>query len=462
MRLVVVSNRVTLVSKSKPAAGGLAVGVHSALADLGGIWFGWSGQTSQEPLDRPRRVRSGKLSYILTDLTDDELAGYYDGFANRTLWPLFHYRLDLASFEHEWWGTYRSVNRRFAAEVAPLLQPGDLVWIHDYHLIPMASELRRLGFQGRIGFFLHTPFPAAQIMMVLPWHRQLMQDLCAYDLVGFQTPTDLEQFCDYVVRELRGEPDGACLRALGRRFQAIACPIGIDVAEMVELGSSAEARTHAERMRGALRRRAMIMGVDRLDYSKGIPERLRAFEALLRDHPEHRGKVTFLQISAPSREDVPEYVNLRLEVEQLAGGINGRFAEPDWMPLRYINRTYPRRALAGFFRLSRVGFLTPLRDGLNLVAEEFVAAQDASDPAVLVLSRFAGAASVLEPAGALTVNPYDIYDAAGALHRALLMSVEERRARFTSLFAAVQGNDIIAWRRRFLAHLHPGAAAEEH
>jgi trehalose 6-phosphate synthase len=259
---------------------------------------------------------------------------------------------------------------------------------------------------------------------------------------------------------LRGEADGRDLKAVGRRLRAVVCPIGIDVAEMAELASSTEARTHAERMRAALRRRAMIMGVDRLDYSKGIPERLHAFETLLRDHPEHRSQVTFLQISAPSREDVPEYVNLRLEVEQLAGGINGRYAEPDWMPLRYINRTYSRRALAGFFRLSRVGFLTPLRDGLNLVAEEYLAAQDPTDPGVLVLSRFAGAASILESAGALIVNPYDIHDAAGALHRALMMSVEERTDRHRTLLAAIEENDVTRWRQRFLDHLRGPASAE--
>jgi trehalose 6-phosphate synthase len=454
VRLVVVSNRVTQVSKTKPAAGGLAVGVHSALADLGGIWFGWSGQTTAGEVGQVRRSRSGKITYALTDLSEDEFAGYYAGFANRTLWPLCHYRIDLASFEHEWWAVYRRVNERFAQALAPLLEPDDLVWVHDYHLIPMASELRRLGVQARLGFFLHTPFPAAQVLVVLPWHRQLAADLCAYDVVGFQTPTDLQQFRDYLARELRGELDGTEeIGALGRRLRGIACPIGIDVEEMAALGSAPEARTHAERMRTALRRRNLVMGVDRLDYSKGIPERLRAFEILLRDHPEHRGSVSFLQISAPSREDVPEYVSLRTEVEQLAGAIGGRYGEPDWMPLRYINRTYPRRALAGFFRLARVGFLTPLRDGLNLVAEEFVAAQDPADPGVLVLSRFAGAASVLEHAGALIVNPYDVYDSAGALHRALNMSEEERAERLKSMLAAIRDNDITTWRRRFVAAL---------
>jgi trehalose 6-phosphate synthase len=460
LRLVVVSNRVTQLSKSKSAtAGGLAVGVHAALSDMGGIWFGWSGQIVEEGRPSPKRTRSGKLTYVLTDLTAEEYDGFYAGFANRTLWPLCHYRIDLASFKHDWWQTYRRVNQRFAEQLAPMLEPDDLVWVQDYHLIPMASELRRLGVENRIGFFLHTPFPAAQVLIVMPWHRQIAADLCAYDSVGFQTEVDLQQFKDYVARELRGEVDDTpSIRALGRRLEGIAAPIGVDVEDLAKLGGSPEARSHGERMRASLRRRALITGVDRLDYSKGLPERLRAFEVLLREYPEHRSEVTFLQISAPSREAVPEYVNLRTEVEQLAGHIIGAYAEPDWVPLRYINRAYPRRALMGFFRHSRVGFLTPLRDGLNLVAEEFVAAQDPEDPGVLVISRFAGAATVLEGAGALIVNPYDVFDTASALHRALTMSQEERVDRQKSLFAAVRRNDITAWRRRCLASLQ-GARA---
>ncbi|SNB60785.1 trehalose 6-phosphate synthase [Arboricoccus pini] len=455
MRLVVVSNRVTQVSKTRPAAGGLAVGVHAALAEHGGIWFGWSGDVAEEP--KLKRHRQGDVTYVLTDLTSEEKAGFYSGFSNRTLWPLFHYRLDLASFSHEWYQVYRRVNQRFARELAPQLQPDDIIWIQDYHLIPMATELRRLGVTNRIGFFLHIPYPAAQIMVVLPWHRQLAADFCAYDVVGFQTPTDLQQFKDYVARELSGDVDAATtIRALGRRLQAIACPIGIDVDEMQALAAAVEARSHVERMRSALRRSALVVGVDRLDYSKGIPERLRAFETLLRDYPEHHGQVSFLQISAPSREEVPEYVLLRNEVEQLAGRITGQYGEPDWLPLRYINRTHPRRALAGYFRYARVGFVTPLRDGLNLVAQEYVAAQIEDNPGVLVLSRFAGASAALEAAGALIVNPYDVHDTAGALNRALVMSADERRDRHRGVLATIRHNDITAWRKRFLSYLDSG------
>ena len=403
-------------------------------------------------LGQPRTVQSGRVSYVLTGLTQEELAGYYAGFANRTLWPLFHYRLDLTTFDHDWWATYRRVNQRFAEELAPRLRPDDLVWIHDYHLIPMATELRRLGVQNRIGFFLHIPFPAAQVIINMPWHRQIAADLCAYDVLGFQTAIDLQQFKDYVARELSGDVDaGSEIRALGRRLHGTACPIGIDVDEMRRLAASPEAERARQRLRSTLHDRTLIFGVDRLDYTKGIPERLRAFEVLLTENPEHRRNVTFLQISAPSREDVPEYREIRTDVEQLSGHINGRFGDADWTPLRYINRAYTRRQLSGFYRLARVGFVTPLRDGLNLVAEEYVAAQDEQDPGVLVISRFAGAASILT--GALIVNPYDPYDVAGALHRALTMSLEERVDRMQTLAHAVRQNDITAWRRRSLYYL---------
>jgi len=459
LRLVVVSNRVTQIAKGKAAsAGGLAVGVHAALAELGGLWFGWSGAVTAAPAGPPRRSHSGRIDYLLTDLSEEEHAGYYAGFANRTLWPLCHYRPDLVRYEHAWWATYRAVSRRFAEALAPLLEDGDLVWVHDYHLIPLGHELRQLGVKARIGFFLHIPFPAAQMLVVMPWHRQLVQDLCAYDVLGFQTPSDVQQLKDYVARELGGEVDAPeRMRALGRTVEVLACPIGIDVAEMASLAAGPEAQTHATRMRAALRRRTLMMGVDRLDYSKGLPERLRAYDTLLREHPEQRGAVTLLQISAPSREEVPEYVSLRAEVEQLAGSINGRYGDPDWVPLRYINRAYPRRALAGFYRLARVGFLTPMRDGLNLVALEFVAAQDEADPGVLVLSRFAGAASILDAAGALIINPSDVVDTAGALHRALGMSREERTDRWRGMMAAVERNDVHAWRRRFVGSLQSEA-----
>jgi trehalose 6-phosphate synthase len=452
-RLVVVSNRVSVLTGRKAAsAGGLAVGVHSALAAAGGVWFGWSGEVHADADTSVKTQRVGKITYLLTDLTEDEHAGYYAGFANRTLWPLFHYRIDLTVFDRGWHDTWRQVNRRFAEQLMAHLRPDDRVWVQDYHLIPMGRELRALGFEGRIGFFLHIPFPSPELYLALPWYKSIVEDFCAYDVAGFQTPSDLHQFHELVRLEMgaRIGEDGV-VRLPDHDLVAGAFPIGIDVDDVARMAVGLDGRRHADRLRATLMGRPLIIGVDRLDYSKGIPERLRAFEQLLREHPAFHNQVVYVQISAPSREDVPEYQSLRRTVERLAGHINGRLGAADWTPVRYVNRSYTRRALSGFFRASRVGLVTPLRDGMNLVAAEYVAAQDQEDPGVLVLSRFAGAAGYMD--GAVVVNPYDATMTAAALNQALSMSLEERQARHAVMLRAVRRNDINAWRDQFLAAL---------
>jgi trehalose 6-phosphate synthase len=452
-RLIVVSNRVTPVSDSKAAtAGGLAVGVLAALRESGGIWFGWSGQIADTNKPTPKVLRTGNITFITIDLSQADFDGYYGGFSNRTLWPLFHYRLDLASFDRDSYITYRRVNRLFAEQLASYLRDDDLVWIHDYHMIPMGEELRQLGIRCRLGFFLHIPFPSAEVYMTMPWHDRLMQAFCAYDLIGFQTSNDLRNFHDYVYREGIGYglSDGL-VQAFDRTLRAQDFPIGINAEEFAQMALSAEAVRTSQRLSRSLLGRKLIIGVDRLDYSKGIPERLRAYETLLQNYPEQRRQVTFVQISAPSREDVPEYAEIRSQVEATAGRINGRFGEFDWVPLRYINRSFTRRTLAGFFSLSRVGLVTPLRDGMNLVAKEYVAAQPEDDPGVLILSRFAGAADELE--GAIIVNPYDLEAVAEAMHLGLTMPLEERQDRWRRLLAQVKEHDVVRWRRRFVETL---------
>ncbi len=444
-RLVVVSNRVTQATPKKAnQAGGLAVGLLAALREVGGIWFGWSGETTLDEPGPIRTSRTGNIQYALTDLTVDDFEDYYNNFANRTLWPLFHYRIDLATYNHRWYTAYRRVNRLFAERLAPLLRPEDVVWIHDYHLLPLATELRRLGVANRLAFFLHIPFPAPEMFATLPWQRELAFDLCTYDIVGFQTRTDLRQFLNYVDLELGGHVDAEGWNKVeGRVFRAADIPIGIDGDEFRHMAALPEARRQRHRLEASLGGRQLIIGVDRLDYTKGIPERLKAFEALLESmEPGDKG-VSFVQISAPSRSDVPEYQRLRVEVETLSGHINGRFSEADWVPLRYINRSFTRTALAGMFELSRIGLVTPLRDGMNLVAKEYVAAQDPEDPGVLVLSRFAGAAGELD--GALIVNPYDIYQVARAMDAGLSMPLDERKDRHERMMAKVRHHDITGW-----------------
>ncbi len=444
-RLVVVSNRVTVArGKQATQAGGLAVGLLAALKEAGGLWFGWSGDTTTEAPGPVRTLSAGGIAYALTDLTVDDFEDYYNNFANRTLWPLFHYRIDLATYDHHWYAAYRRVNRLFAERLKALLRPDDLVWVHDYHMIPLAAELRRLGVKNRLAFFLHIPFPAPELYLTMPWQRDLALDLCQYDVVGFQTPIDLRQFRAYVEQELAGTfDDDGWTRVEGRALLAAAIPIGIEAEEFARMPSAPEAQRQRRLLADATRGRRLIVGVDRLDYTKGIAERLRAFQVLLEGLGPDDKSVSFMQISAPSRSDVPEYVTLRTEVETLAGHINGRFSDSDYVPLRYINRSFSRTALAGFFHLSRIGLVTPLRDGMNLVAKEYVAAQNPEDPGVLVLSRFAGAAGELD--GALIVNPYDVYQVARAMDAGLGMPHDERKDRWQRMMAKVRHFDIRGW-----------------
>ena len=436
------------------------MGLLATLRETGGIWFGWSGETPEEATTLPKVFRSGNITYITLDLDEQDFEDYYGGFANRTLWPLFHYRLDLSTFDSDWYKTYRKVNRLFAEQLFPYLRDDDLIWIHDYHLIPMAEELRRLGVKAKIGFFLHIPFPAWEVYVTLPWHDQLMRALCMHDLLGFQTQNDLRNFHDYLYREGIGYAlDDGMAQVGDHRLKARDYPIGIDVDDFAEMSTSVEAKRSSERLSRSLLGRNLIIGVDRLDYTKGIVERLRAYETLLKDYPNQRGQVTFTQISQPSRQDVPEYLDLRHQVEAMSGRINGRFNEYDWMPLRYINRGFTRRTLSGFFRLSRVGLVTPLRDGMNLVAREYVAAQSPDDPGVLILSRFAGAADDMD--GAVIVNPYDVEAVAEMMYRSLIMPLDERQDRWRRLNAKIRQNDIVNWRKSFIADLRDMAETSE-
>jgi len=369
-RLVVVSNRIA-GGAGAAMSGGLAVAIQAALKANGGIWFGWSGEIAESPAPAPILSRQGNVTYAKLDLQRLDYDGYYNGFANRVLWPLFHYRPDLVDFRREDLAGYRRVNAQFAAQLAPLLQPGDLVWIHDYHLMTLGEELRALGVEHPIGFFLHTPFPPSELFRMLPNHAALMRALCACDLVGFQTDSDLDGFRSYIEREAGGRAVGGDrLVAFGRRLRAAAFPIGIDVDTVTDQASQSVGTRHMARLHESLRERKLMLGVDRLDYSKGLLARFIAFGRLFERFADTRGRLTFLQIAPPTRSEVPEYLNIRRSLEAEAGHINGRFAEFDWTPLRYLNRSFNRRTLFGLMRAAQIGLVTPLRDGVNLVAKE--------------------------------------------------------------------------------------------
>ena len=451
-RLVVVSNRVADI-EAGPQSGGLAVSLGAALKENGGLWFGWDGNIVEDDADRaPSLVRQDSVTLVTVPLTRSEYDTYYLGYSNKVLWPSFHYRLDLSAYESAFIDGYRGVNARMADRLAELISADDIVWVHDYHLIPLAAELRKRGVTVRIGFFLHIPFPPADVLVAVPEHAWLVETMFSYDVIGFQTSWDVANFQRYVLEQAGGvvEEDGR-ISAFGRTSLVRCFPIGIDVDNVRDMAHTPEAEARIELLARRRLNRVQIIGVDRLDYTKGLPDRLRAFRRLLELYPENLKRVTFMQIAPPTREEVAAYTDIRQELESLSGAINGEFGDFDWTPVRYIHRSIPRDTLAALYRGSKVGLVTPLRDGMNLVAKEYVATQDEDDPGVLVLSRFAGAAEDLEEA--LIVNPYDTDDVANAMQRALNMPLEERVGRYRALIARVRARDVDHWRERFLAAL---------
>ena len=461
-RLVVVSNRVPLpTSSAGPLAGGLGIALQAALKTRGGVWFGWSGRVSQE-LEAALHVRTfGAISYAVSDLSRRDIDEYYLGFANQVLWPICHYRLDLANLCARDASSYFRVNEQFAQRLVKILRPADVVWAHDYHFIPIGTCLRRRGCVNRMGFFLHIPWPGPDVAAALPEYDRILRSFSAYDLVGFQTPVDAENFCDCLVQAKVGKVvgDGWC-EAYGRRFQVGAFPISIDADAFALEARVAERNIVVKRMRASLQDREMIIGVDRLDYSKGVKQRIEAFSAFLERSPQAaRTRVTMLQITPKSRSEVPDCAKIQREVAEQVGRVNGRWGDVDWTPLRYINKVMSQSALAGLYRVARVGLVTPLRDGMNLVAKEYVAAQAPENPGVLILSQFAGAAQELEQA--LIVNPYDIEATADAITRAFAMPLEERMERWAAMMETLRSNNVDAWIRSFLQALGGDAELRE-
>ena len=452
-RLIVVSNRVTPPGGAgEETVGGLAMALAAALRQYSGLWFGWSGRTVPKFTGALDIATVEGVTTAVVDLEAIDLDEYYNGYANKTLWPLFHYRTDLAAYDRAYGAGYQRVNRRFAETLAPLIEPDDLIWVHDYHLIPLARELRALGVRNRIGFFLHVPWPAHQVFTTLPNHAALVAAMFDYDVVGFQTVEYQVAFEEYVLAEARGsQPSANSLQAFGRTLTVGAFPIGLDAADFARMLKSPRARRMRDLMTAATVFRGLIVGVDRLDYSKGLEERFEGFERFLADNPDMRREVLMLQIAPVSRESVEAYQEIRGRLDALSGRINGEYADVDWNPFRYVNKTYRRDELAGIYGAARVGLVTPLRDGMNLVAKEFVAAQNPEDPGVLILSRFAGAARQMGEA--LLVNPNSPEEIADALKRALAMDRSERVHRWQALFEGVSRNDVTAWRDAFVRAL---------
>ena len=450
-RLVIVSNRVSVPTGRRVEAGGLTVVLRDGLRSGDGLWFGWSGEFAETP--GPAKVTTrGKMTYALLDLNPADYKGYYYGFANASLWPLFHYRLGLIEWKSESYRAYRAVNAQFARELFALLQPGDKVWVHDYQLIPLGEELRKLGFDGTIGFYLHVPFPYGDTIEVLPAYQELGEALLAYDLIGMQTDRAHHGLRDFLERWIGAKPDGEDLLFAGRRVRT-----GIFRAAIDTLGFGKEAAAAVEKpevlsLQKSLGARTLMLGVERLDYTKGLPLRFAAYEHLLATHDEILRKVIMLQIAPVSRGELSQYRTLRSDLERATGRIAGRFAAPDWNPIRYVNQPVPRKILSGYLRVAQVGLVTPLRDGMNLVAKEFVAAQDPENPGVLVLSRFAGAVEELG-VGALMVNPLDIERTADAMREALLMPKDERIDRWQRCMEPLREWTARVWYDAFMLKL---------
>ena len=451
-RIVIVSNRVAVPESPRAAvAGGLAVAVKAVLKNRNGLWFGWSGKTNDQPDPEVRTIEMNKITYALMDLSTQDFQEYYNGLANRVLWPILHYRVDLQEYSRADATGYLRVNRLFADKLSAFVREDDIIWVHDYHLMPLGRELRARGCKNKIGFFLHIPFALPDILQALPSHKEILGSLAYYDLVGFQTENDADNFGRYLVTQGARQARGGAYEIDGLRVRVGAFPVSIETAIYSRMARNAARSPLVAQVKDSLGGCRLILGVDRLDYSKGIPHRIKAFDRFLEDNPNWHSKVTLLQITPKSRSEIKEYSDIEAEVTTLIGKINGRFGDAAWTPIRYVNKSYSRTALAGIYRAADVAMVTPLRDGMNLVAKEYIAAQDPDDPGVLVLSEFAGAAKELDHA--LLINPHEIDGVASALKVALEMAVEERRARHAPMLQYLIQNDIKNWADAYLSSL---------
>lgn len=446
-RLIVLSNRIP--TEAEPA-GGLVVALHECLTEVGGLWIGSSGAPVPEDAasDTLSPLPAKAYRKLAFDLTEAEHEAFYLGYSNSVLWPHFHRRADLMDVQDGFAEGYLAVNARVAGMIAAELAPDDLVWVHDYHFLPMAAELRKLGFGGRIGFFLHIPFPNPSDVPALPRHEDLPDWIAAYDLFGLQTGRDVAN-CRATLRSMADAEllSDDVMRIEGRRTVVRHFPIGIDAKAFAEDAARSDAGDRLV-LRPGVR---LVLGIDRLDYTKGLVQRFEAYGEYLARRNGEDPRATFLQVAPPTRGDVEAYQDIRTELEHMAGSVNGAHGDLDWTPIRYVRRFFPRDVLAGVYSRADVMMVTALADGMNLVAKEFVAAQNPDDPGVLILSHFAGAAEQMPEA--LMVNPYDIGETAETIRTALTMPLEERRERHAPLRRSVFEEDIGWWSENYLEAL---------
>jgi trehalose 6-phosphate synthase len=451
LSLVVVSNRVARASASEPMTGGLAAALLPVVEKSGAIWVGSSGRVrdglQKEPFAEIESLGAGALAML--DLPAAHYGGYYEGFANSALWPALHSRPDLIRVSQDDYQSYREVNSFMARALLRFRKEDTTFWIQDYHFLALGAELRNLGVNNPLGFFLHTPWPSAATIGGVPHHRELIQAMLAYDLIGFQTEDDRLNFVSYLRAELgmKVGNDGTITTSTGTSRCAV-FPIGIDADKFAAQAAKGMSHPDVSRLRRSLNGEKLVIGVDRLDYSKGLPNRVNAFDCMLKNQPALKRAVSLLQVATPSRGSIEAYGNLQGELARLVSDVNGRHGEADWTPIRYLNRGFNQTVLAGLYRTAQVGLVTPLQDGMNLVAKEYVAAQNPIDPGVLVLSKFAGAANELDTA--LLVNPHDIDGMARAISTALTMPLIERRMRWEAMMDKLRVGSIQNWFANFL------------
>ncbi|MDF7815779.1 bifunctional alpha,alpha-trehalose-phosphate synthase (UDP-forming)/trehalose-phosphatase [Hymenobacter sp. YC55] len=457
-RTIIISNRLpTKVQRSsegltfQPSEGGLATGLGSIYRAEGNVWVGWPGLSVEEPAEQAHVTEQLKAdSMAPVFLTDAEIRDFYEGFSNSTLWPTFHYFTQYATYEPEHWEAYVTVNKKFCQAVLALAGPDDTIWVHDYQLLLLPEMLRRERPDATIGFFLHIPFPSYELIRVLPWATELVQGMIGADLIGFHTYGYMRHFLS-AVSHLLGLPNhNGLIETPSRTVLVDAFPMGIDYQRYAEAAASEAAQAHEQTYRQALHDARVVLSIDRLDYSKGIAQRLRAFELLLQRHPEWVGRVSLLMVVVPSRDQVAQYAALKEEIDELVGRINAQYRTISWTPIQYFYRSFPFDELAALYRLADVALVTPVRDGMNLVAKEFIASK-INQRGVLILSERAGAAQELNEA--LLINPTDTGQLAEALHEALLMPEEEQRTRMTAMQALVQQYDVFAWTKLFMDRL---------
>jgi alpha,alpha-trehalose-phosphate synthase [UDP-forming] len=461
-RLINVSNRLPVLIRKRAggirverSSGGLATALDAAWREEPGVWIGWAGASQSQGVDQLLAKASRSRSHVLqpVELSEEEIAKFYSGFANEILWPLFHDMPSRCNFDPEYWEAYQRVNRKFAGVVARAANEDDFVWVHDYHLMLAAGYMRDEGVRARIGFFLHIPFPAPDVFEKLPWRKDILHALLQFHAVGFQTDRDRCNFVSCLQRllpEISVETVSphSLVRLNGREALIGTFPISIDFEEFAQEAAGDEVAARAANIRKELLDNMLVLGVDRMDYTKGIPERLKAFRILLRRFPELRKQITLVQVVVPSREEIPDYKDLRGEVELLVSQINGEFTQPGWVPIHYMHRNLSRDELLAYYRAADIALITPLKDGMNLVAKEFCAAQ-VDERGVLIVSEFAGASQELRH-GAMLVNPNDFAGVAQVLRNASQMSAEEKRNRMRLLRQIVKDRNVQRWARTFI------------